>query len=380
MKKLLLLAIPALFLAVSCQPKTEPQALDLVPESNFDTELNGQKIALFTLKNSNGAAVQITNYGGRVVSLWVPDREGVFRDVVQGLESIQAYMEPSAGNQGATVGRYANRIEDRKFTLDGKEYLLAGHPDVETPAGAIVDFNRAPFVPRAYANEKGEQALELKYRSPDGEAGFPGNVDVTVTFTLTNDNALKIHYQATTDAPTILSMTNHAFFNLRGEGNGDILDHELYVNADYFLVLKEGTLPTGEIAPVEGTPMDFRSPQRIDARIDEPFPSLQIGGGYDQCYVLNLENDGITQVASMREPEFGIVLDVYTDQPGMQLYSGNNLTNLVGKKGHVYSKRTGVCLETMYFPNSPMHDNFPSTVLRPGETYDQTCIYKFSVK
>ncbi len=380
MKKIFLCTIPALLLAVACGPQKAEQALDLLPESAFQTELNGQPISLFTLRNAHGAAVQITNYGGRVVSLWVPDREGTFRDVVQGLENIAAYMDPASGNQGATVGRYANRIEGRSFTLDGTEYLLAGHPDVETPAGAIVDFNRAPFVPRPFTDARGDEALELKYLSPDGEAGFPGNVEVTVTFTLTADNALNIHYQAVTDAPTVFGMTNHAFFNLRGEGNGDILGHELQIDADAYLVLKEGTLPTGEIAPVAGTPMDFRTPRPIGARIDEPFPALQIGGGYDQCYVLNGAPGEIVRAATLHEPEFGIVLDVYTDQPGMQLYSGNNLTNLVGKHGHVYSRRTGVCLETMHFPNSPMHAHFPSTVLRPGEAYDRTCVYKFSVR
>ena len=378
MKKPFLLFLALGSLMISCQPKTT--SLPLIPAANFETVVDDKPVALYTLTNANGVTAQITNYGGRVVSLWVPDRDGNFRDVVQGFDTIADYMDRKSGNQGATVGRFANRIENRRFTLDDTEYLLSGNPEAMLIQIGYPDFNRAVFDAKPLKNSAGEEALELHYLSPDGEAGFPGNLDVTVTFTLTADNALRIDYKATTDKPTVVSLTNHSFFNLSGEGNGDILDYDLYINADYYLGLKEGTIPTGEILPVEGTPLDFRTPQKIGLRIDEDYPPLVIGDGYDQCWVLNLENGGITHVASMSDPESGVVMDVLTNQPGMQVYAGNKLNGLIGKGGHVYNRRTGIALETMHFPDSPNHDNFPSPVLRPGEVYDQTCIYRFSVK
>ena len=377
MKKLTVLCLLVGCFVLSCRSGKTGQAVPLAAE-RFDTVLNGQTIRLFTLTNESGMIAQITNYGGRVVALWAPDRDGNFRDVVQGFDNIADYIDPKSGNQGATVGRYANRIFDRRFALDSAEYLLSGHPDAQIAPVGVNDFNRAVFSPRTYTNDKGEQALELKYLSPDGETGFPGNVDVTVTFTLTARNGLQIHYGATTDRPTVVSMTNHSFFNLNGEGNGDILGHELRIDADKFLWLKEGTFPTGDIVPVEDTPVDFRTSRPIGERIDDDYIPLNIGDGYDLCYVFNA-GEGINRVASLYAPESGIRMDVFTNQPGMQLYTGNKLNGLVGKQGHVYERRSGVCLETMSFPDSPNHPNFPSTVLRPGEVYDQTCMYEFGV-
>ena len=358
---------------ISCDHRS---ATTFLSAQDFDTTVNGQQIALYNLTNSNGMTAQITNYGGRVAALWVPDRKGELRDVVLGFGTVAEYLSDKAGNHGAVVGRFANRIDDRKFTLDGTEYLLAGNPDAQIAPGGTTDFNRALFVPRPFTNEKGEQALELKYRSPDGEAGFPGNVDVTVVYTLTEDNALRIDYTATTDKPTVVSLTNHCFFNLRG-GADDVLGYDLEIDADYYLPVKAGNVPTGEIASVTGTPMDFRAPRKIGARIDDDFEPLTIGEGYDHCYVLNIDNGALTPVATVTDSVSGIVLEVATDQPGMQLYTGNKLNGLPGKRGQVYGKRGGLCLETMHFPDSPNHDNFPSPVLRPGETYRQSCIYRF---
>ncbi|MDR2936629.1 MAG: galactose mutarotase, partial [Rikenellaceae bacterium] len=256
MNKLKILALAAVLGMISCQSRV---ALPLLSASAFDTTVNGQTISLYTLTNASGSAVQITNYGGRVVSLWTPDREGNFRDVVLGFDNIADYLSSKSGNQGAVVGRYANRIEDRRFTLDSVEYLLAGNEAARIAPVGVADFNRAIFTPKPVTNARKEQSLELNYLSPDGEAGFPGNADVTVIYTLTNDNELKIEYIATTDRPTVLSLTNHSFFNLRG-GEGDIYDYELYVNADSYLEIKEGTIPTGNIVTVEGTPLDFRTP------------------------------------------------------------------------------------------------------------------------
>ncbi len=376
MSKLKILALAAVLGMISCQSHV---ALPLLSASAFDTTVNGQAISLYTLTNPSGATVQITNYGGRVVSLWMPDRDGNFRDVVLGFDNIADYLSSKSGNQGAVVGRYANRIEDKKFTIDSVEYLLAGNKDAQIAPIGVPDFNRAIFTPKLTTNDQKESSLELSYLSPDGEAGFPGNADVTVIYTLTNDNELKIEYIVTTDRPTVVSLTNHSFFNLRG-GEGDISDYELYVNADSYLEIKEGTIPTGNIVSVEGTPLDFRTPTPIGARIDDDFYALKIGGGYDQCFVLNVIDDEPTHVVTMYDPVSGINVDVSTNQPGMQLYTANKLNGLVGKGGKSYARRAAACLEMMHFPDSPNHDNFPSTVLRPGEVYDYQTIYKFSAR
>lgn len=355
---------------------TESLTASGLKESDFQTEVEGKKTDLFVLKNKNNMEVCITNFGGRIVSVMVPDKDGNMRDVVLGFDSIQDYIKyPS--DFGATIGRYANRINQGKFTLDGVEYQLPQNNYGHCLHGGPKGFQYQIFD----AQKLNDQELQLTYVSKDGEEGFPGNLTCNVKFTLTDDDAIDIQYEATTDKPTVVNMTNHSYFNLDGDPTGDNSDYLLTIDADSYTPVDSTFMTTGEILSVEGTDMDFRTPTAIGERInDTAFVQIKNGKGYDHNWVLNTKGDISKKAASLKSPKTGIVLDVYTNEPGVQVYCGNFLDGtLTGKKGIVYNQRASVCLETQKYPDTPNKADWPTAVLRPGETYKSQCIFKFSV-
>jgi aldose 1-epimerase len=359
------------------ETNTELATLSGIKRSDFQSSLNGDSIDLFVLSNANGVEVSITNYGGRIVSVMVPDRDGNMKDVVLGYDNIDDYRATD-NNFGATIGRYGNRIAHGKITVEGVEYLLPQNNFGHTLHGGPEGFDKKVFK----ANQIDNQTLELTYLSEDGEAGFPGNLSVKVTMILTNDNAIDIQYEAETDKETIVNLTNHSYFNLSGDANKTILNDVLTINADQFTPVDDTFMTTGEILTVEGTPMDFRNSNVIGERIDNyEYEQLKFGDGYDHNWVLNTGGDISQLAASVYSQETGILLEVYTTEPGLQVYTGNFLdgTN-VGKYGAVYNKRNAICLETQKYPDSPNKSNWPSPYLKPGETYTSRCIYKFSVE
>ena len=372
--------IVGLALLCSCSGSknaTETLTASGLDEDNFRTEVDGKKTDLFVLKNKNNMEVCITNFGGRIVSVMVPDKEGNMKDVVLGFDSIQDYIKyPS--DFGATIGRYANRIGQGKFTLDGVEYQLPQNNYGHCLHGGPKGFQYRIFD----AQKLNDQELQLTYVAEDGEEGFPGNVTCNVKFTLTDDNAIDIQYEATTDKPTVINMTNHSYFNLDGDPAGNNSDYLLTVDADSYTPVDSTFMTTGEILPVEGTDMDFRTATAIGEHInDTAFVQIKNGKGYDHNWVLNAKGDVTKKAASLKSPKTGIVLDVYTNEPGIQVYCGNFLDGtLTGKKGIVYNQRASVCLETQKYPDTPNKPDWPSAVLRPGETYKSQCIYKFSVE
>ena len=350
-----------------------------IARSPFGETSDGTAVDLYTLTNANGMEVAITTYGGIIVSLTAPDREDKYADVVLGFDDLDGYL---AGHPyfGALIGRYGNRIAKGKFTLDGKEYTLATNNNENHLHGGIVGFDKKVWRARGSVNRMGV-SLALNCVSEDGEEGYPGKLEVKVVYTLTNDDELKIEYKATTDKATPVNLTNHSYFNLAGQGSGDILGHELTINADCFTPVDKGLIPTGELKPVEGTPFDFRKGTAIGARIEAEDEQLEFGGGYDHNFVLNKKGDDLTLAASVYEPKTGRVMEVYTAEPGVQFYCGNFLDGSnVGKGGKVYNFRNGLCLETQHFPDSPNQPDFPSTILKPGEEYSTTTVYKFFAK
>ena len=374
MKKLCVWAVAALLMA-ACTPKAEKATDSGLLQSNFRTEVDGKTTDLYILRNKNNMEVCITNFGGRIVSVMVPDKDGQMRDVVLGFDSIQDYISKPS-DFGASIGRYANRINQGKFTLDGVEYQLPrnnyGHCLHGGPQG---------FQYRVYdAVQLNPQELQLTYVAKDGEEGFPGNITCKVLMKLTDDNAIDIQYEAETDKPTIVNMTNHSYFNLDGDA-GSNAEHLLTIDADYYTPVDSTFMTTGEIVPVEDTPMDFRTPMPVGERINDfDFVQLKNGNGYDHNWVLNAKGDITRKAATLESPKTGIVLDVYTDEPGIQVYAGNFLDgSLTGKKGITYNQRASVCLETQKYPDTPNKPEWPSAVLRPGETYNSHCIFKFSV-
>ena len=375
----LLLAIIAV---VGCTNKqqeaqTEETTLSGLYKSDFETLVEGDSTDLYVLTNANGDEVTITVYGGRIVSVIVPDREGNLKDVVLGFDNISDYMS-NDNNLGATIGRYGNRIANGKITVDGVEYQLPQNNFGHTLHGGPEGYHKRLF----NAIQSDNQTLVLTYLSKDGEAGFPGNLDVKVTMILTDDNAIDIQYEAETDKETVVNLTNHSYFNLSGDANNTILDEILTINADQFTPVDESFMTTGEILPVEGTPMDFRNPTLIGERIDNyEFEQLKFGDGYDHNWVLNTAGDISKVAATVYSPQTGILLEVYTTEPGLQVYSGNFLDgSFIGKNGAVYNKRNAICLETQKYPDSPNKTDWPSPFLKPGEKYTSRCIYKFSVK
>lgn len=345
----------------------------------FQAELNGKFTDLFILKNQNGVEIAITNYGGFVVSVMVPDKNGKFDDVVLGHSSLEDYLHTPEPYLGSLVGRYGNRIAGGKFTLEGKEYTLAINNGPNTLHGGLMGFNAVVWD----AVQLNSQTLKLSYLSVDGEEGFPGNLTTEVVYHLSNDNALEISYQAVTDKTTIVNLTQHSFFNLSGTGKPTptVCNNMLTINADYYTPMDNVSIPTGAVAPVAGTPMDFRAPHLVGERIDNDFEQLVFGKGYDHCYVLNKKEVGeLSFAAKVLEPVSGRTLEVYTTEPGVQLYTGNWLGGFEGKYGATYPERSAICLETQHFPDSPNKPHFPSVVLHPEEIYTQTCIYKFGVE
>ncbi len=364
----------------SCATKQEPALTKsgLNPEA-FVAEVNGKPTALYTLTNDNGMEVCVTNFGGRIVSISVPDRDGNFQDVVLGFDSIGAYLpENNLSDFGASIGRYANRINQGRIVIEGDTIQLPQNNFGHCLHGGPTGWQYQVYE----ATQPNDSTITLVMNSPAGDNNFPGNVVATVTYTLTNDNAIDIAYNATTDATTVINMTNHSYFNLNGNPDQPITDNILYVNADYYTPVDSTYMTTGEIAPVAGTPMDFTTPKAVGAEINDfEFVQLKNGNGYDHNWVLNTAgNDSIVAV-KLVSPETGISLEVLTDEPGIQVYSGNFLDGTqTGKNGKVYQQRTGICLETQHYPDSPNKPEWPSVELRPGETYTSHCVFRFGVE
>jgi aldose 1-epimerase len=341
--------------------------------------VDGKEVWLFTFENSSGMKASITNYGAIVVTLLVPDRNGKLEDVVLGYDKVEGYLEDSP-YFGAIVGRYGNRIAKGRFSINGQEYKLATNNNENHLHGGIKGFDKVVW--DAETIEDGDNlGLKLTYLSKDNEEGYPGNLKVTVTYLLTQDNELKINYSGTTDKATPVNLTNHSYFNLAGQGDGTILEHELTLNADRFTPVDAGLITTGELQPVAGTPMDFRTPFKIGARIDNDDQQIKYGGGYDHNWIINKQNSPLALAAKLFEPSTGRVMEVLTTEPGIQFYSGNFLDgSLTGKDGKVYKYRYGLCLETQHYPDSPNKPEFPSCILEPGKTYQTRTVYRFSTK
>ena len=369
-----MLTLPTIASAVP-NKKTEPS----VAEAAFGILEDGRKVSLYTLTNSAGAEVRIINYGAIVVSLKVPDRQGKLRDVVLGYDDLAGYVQDGA-YLGAIVGRYANRIASGRFTLDGKTYQLNLNDGPNHLHGGPRGFHKKLWKAERVKG-KGGPGVELTYVSQDGEEGYPGKVTLTVTYTLTPDNGLRIDYQGTTDKPTVLNPTHHSYFNLSGDPTQTILDETLTIDADQTTAIGSGSIPTGRLVRVAGTPMDFRQPTKIGARIDAKDEQLVLGKGYDHNWVLRNDGKQVRRAAEVFDRRSGIVMRVLTDQPGLQFYSGNFLNGTIhGKRGVVYQPRTALCLEAQLFPDAPNHPTFPSAALRPGQRYRQTTIYEFSTR
>lgn len=353
---------------------------ETVMKTSYGQLPDGTPVDLYTLVNKNGCEMKITNYGCIIVSLKVPDKVGALGDVVLGYDTLEEYVENNP-YFGAVVGRYGNRIGGAKFTLDGVEYPLAVNDGENHLHGGLKGFDKVLWTGEEVSSKEGP-AAKFSYLSVDGEEGYPGNLSVEITYTLTNDNRLKIDYLATTDKKTVLNLTHHSYFNLAGAGSGDILGHEMMIVADKFIPTRPGLIPTGELRDVEGTPFDFNTPTTIGARIGQDDEQLLTGGGYDHCWVLNKSEDGALELGvRVYEPMSGRVMEVHTTEPGVQFYSGNFLDGSnVGKGGKVYEYRTAICLEAQHFPDSPNQPQFPSVVLGPGEEYRKTTIYKFAVE
>jgi aldose 1-epimerase len=364
-----------LLLLFSCTTKPVPPTIN--PQA-FNKMVDGKQVKLFVLKNQNGMEITFTNYGARIVSWMVPDKNGIKEDVVFGFDSIDGYLNGKETYYGAAIGRYGNRIANGEFQLGDIKYKLAQNNGVNSLHGGINGFCRKVWD----ITPKGTNELVCTLVSPDMDEGFPGELSVKMNYRLTNENELVIQYEAKCDKPTVINLTNHSFFNLHGAGNGTILDHQLTMNADFFTPIDSTLIPTGEIAPVDNTPFDFRKPTVIGERINSDNQQIRYGKGYDINYVLKKTGDSNVQLAAtVYEPQSGRVLEVYTDQPGIQFYTGNFLDGKrIAKMGKTYGYRTGLCLETQHFPNSPNQPKFPSVELDPDQVYNHTCIYKFSVR
>ncbi len=349
-----------------------------IEKTPFGRSPDGSAVELYTLRGANGISASIATYGGIAVSLQVPDASGALADVLLGFDSLEGYLAHGSVYFGCLVGRYGNRIGGGRFTLDGKQHVLARNDGDNHLHGGARGFDKVVWAASPRTSPAGP-ALQLSYLSRDGEEGYPGNLSVTVTYTLEADG-LRIEYAAVTDAPTHCNLTNHAYFNLDGQGSGTILDHRLQLRASRFTAVGPGLIPTGEIRGVEGTPLDFRTPARIGDRIDAPDPQLQVGGGYDHNWVLDRSGAGPELCARLVAPRSGRLLEVLTTEPGVQFYSGNFLDGLRGKGGKTYPRRSGLCLETQHFPDTPNRPEFPSTVLRPGEKYATTTVYRFGIE
>lgn len=369
-KKYYFLSLACAFLLAGCNPKTE---------KSMNT-VTADQLQSWDLSNANGMRMKVMNFGGRIVSLSVPGKSGQAVDVVLGYDSLSTYLTGNA-YFGAMIGRYGNRIANGKFTVDGKEYKLAMNNGKNSLHGGPMGYHNVLWNGEPLQLE-GNDAIELTYESKEGEEGFPGNLTVKVTYSLTDQNELVIDYEASTDKTTVLNLTHHSFFNLAGAGNGDILGHQFEIFADKFTPVDDGLIPTGELRNVTGTPFDFLTKHSAGERINDKDQQMIFGKGYDHNYVLNKSKpDTLTLAARVTESTSGMVMEVYTTEPGMQFYSGNFLDGSdIGKGGKPYGIRTGFCLEAQHFPDSPNQPAFPTTQLKPGETYKQRTVYKFKAE
>jgi len=379
MKTGLMAAFLAGILAIPVLGGGPAEMTNMVEKKAFGTTADGKTADLYTLKNKNGMVVTITNFGATVVSILVPDKAGKMADVALGYDNLAGY-ELNKNYLGVLVGRYGNRIAHGKFSIDGTEYTLAKNNGDNTLHGGLKGFNKMMWDAKD-VSKSGEPAVEMNYVSKDGEEGFPGNLSVTVVYTLTNKNELRIEYTATTDKKTVVNLTNHTYFNLSGQGHGDVLKEEMMINADKFTPVDSGLIPTGELKSVAGTPFDFRKATAIGERINADDEQIKLGGGYDHNFVVNRSKAGLSLAAKVYDPASGRVLEAWTTEPGVQFYTGNFLDgSFQGKGGGAYNKRTAFCLETQHFPDSPNHPSFPTTLLKPGEKYHTTTVYKFATK
>lgn len=376
------LAVTAI-IVVGCEKKgtqtpqetnTREQRVMTINKESFGKTPDGQEVNLYTLTNTNGLKARITNYGAILVSLEVPDKNGKLADITLGFDTLEGYI-PRHPYFGATVGRYANRIGGAKFKLNDLEYKLEANDGPNHLHGGIKGFDKVVWKAEDVTAESNQVFVKLSYLSKDGEEGYPGNLACSVTYTLTKDNELKINYEAETDKPTVINLTNHSYWNLAGQGNGDILAHELMLSADKYTPVDVGLIPTGEIKNVKDSPMDFTRPMAIGSRI------AQVEGGYDHNYLLNSSGGTLALCARVYEPTSGRIMEIYTIEPGVQFYTGNFLDgSITGKAGKVYKKNYGFCLETQHFPDSPNKPDFPSVVLKPGDKYTTVTVHKFYTK
>ncbi len=373
----LLFMLPASLLAVMPDPTSTAPKVG-IEKSTFGQLPDGREVSLFTMRNKAGMEVKITNYGGYIVSLMAPDRNGKQDAMTLGVPTFADYVKGTP-SFGPIIGRFGNRIAGGKFSLNGKEYALAANSNGNHIHGGRVGFDKKLWT--ATPIDRAEPALTLRYTSPDGEEGYPGTLAVEATYTLQKDNALRIDYRATTDKPTVLNLTNHAYFNLSGMKT-DVMNHVLTINADSYLVTDKAQIPTGERQPVVGTPFDFRQPTPIGNRINDTTDTqIQYGHGYDHCWVFTDKAKKLTLGAVVYEPVSGRQMEMFTTEPGVQLYTANHLSGkITGPEGIAYPRRFGLCLETQHFPDSPNHPDFPTTTLLPGDTYQSTTMYKFSVR
>lgn len=369
----------AIFLGCQSNQSQESSTMSLaITKEVFGQLADGREADLYTLTNPNGMVVKITNYGGIITHLTAADREGKWEDVVLGFDSLAPYL---AGHPffGALVGRYGNRIAGGKFVLDGKQYSLAVNNGPNSLHGGLVGFDKALWAVEEVKTDS-TVALRMTHHSKDGDEGYPGNLDLTVVYTLSSENSLRIDYHATTDKATVINLTNHSYFNLTGMKR-DILSHELTVDADSIVPVNTELIPTGALRAVAGTPFDFRTPKQVGERIDDVSDEqIKNGGGYDHCWVINGSNGSLRSFARLYEPESGRVMEAFTTEPGVQIYTGNFLDGTLKGKGVTYGRRYGICLETEHFPDSPNQPQFPSVVVRPGEVYTTSTVYAFSVK
>ncbi len=376
---LLLMAVIGIQAVLGAKAEQDAARKTGVTRAAFGKMPDGAQVDVFTLTNAKGVEVKAITYGGIIQSLRVPDKSGRFADIVLGFDSLDGYLKDHP-YFGAIIGRYGNRIGKAQFTLNGQTYKLAANNGPNHLHGGAKGFDKVLWTGEVVQDKRGA-AVAFSRTSPDGEEGYPGNLKVRVVYVLTDDNSLIVDYEATTDKATPVNLTQHSYFNLAGEGSGDILGHELMINADRYTPVDGTLIPTGELAPVAGTPFDFRKPVAIGARINDNHPQLANGKGYDHNWVLNRKGAGLQLAARVKEPKSGRTLEIQTMEPGIQFYAGNFLDgSITGKGGHVYGHRTGFCLETQHYPDSPNQPKFPSTILQPGQTYKTSTVFKFGAE
>lgn len=350
--------------------------MNIISAESFTGVHKGKPVGLYTLKNKNGLIAQVTNYGAIIVSIYTPDSKGNMADIVQGYDTVSDYINGNGPYMGAVCGRCANRIALGKFMLQGKEYTLAVNNGPNHLHGGITGFNKVVWD----VVDSSSSHVKMEYLSKDMEEGYPGDLRVTVTYTMTDENELRIDYQAVTDKTTVVNLASHSYFNLAGEGSGSIYDHELMINAAFFTPTDETSVPTGEILSVTGTPMDFTKPRRIGTFIDQDDEQLRYGAGYDHNFVLRHRTGTVGLAAVAHDPSSGRVMEIFTTQPGVQLYTANWIDNEAGKGGKRYGRRWAFCLETQHFADAINKPHFPPTILNPGEVYSHSCIHKFSTR